>query len=292
MSDTLLPLRSTDGLAALDIFYDEFNDVHFYVEDIDQENLYETILRKIFPELTIARIFPLGGKPSVLSHLEQNDSTRAIYILDKDFDDLLNIKINNSKLFYLERYCIENYLTEPEAIVEFIIECLPKLKRTEVIDRLDLDSKIIELAESMRTLFQLFYCSQRFNLGIKNSSQNTEIFCNKNSRWIISVEAVNQYKQIITEALSISLRDSLVDPLAHPEIAPLQQLDSNLIVSGKHLCTLLFHYLKSIYNFGTVTFNSFIFRLAKNCSLAPLNNLRDEINARLRSNGLVPNHYS
>lgn len=97
MPDSLIPVRSPDGLAALDIFYDEFNDVHFYVEDIDQENLYESILRKLFPEHTIARIFPLGGKPSVIAHLSQSNSTRGIYILDKDFDDLLNKKIRGYK---------------------------------------------------------------------------------------------------------------------------------------------------------------------------------------------------
>ena len=51
-----LPARSPAGMAALDVFYSDFNDVNFYVEDDEQENLYEAILRKLFSRLKIVRI--------------------------------------------------------------------------------------------------------------------------------------------------------------------------------------------------------------------------------------------
>src|SRR5690242_16106460 len=88
-----LPARSQSGMAALDIFYADFNDVNFYVEDEEQENLYFAVLGKLFRSLRIARIFPLGGKPAVLQHAtasanEQVDVFRA-YIVDRDFDHLV-----------------------------------------------------------------------------------------------------------------------------------------------------------------------------------------------------------
>lgn len=33
-----LPARSSAGMAALDVFYSDFNDVNIYVEDNEQEN--------------------------------------------------------------------------------------------------------------------------------------------------------------------------------------------------------------------------------------------------------------
>ena len=75
-----------------DVFYTDFNDVNFYVEDGEQENLYEVILRKLFSGLKIARIFPLGGKTAVFQRAPSghNDNIRNFraYIIDRDFDFL------------------------------------------------------------------------------------------------------------------------------------------------------------------------------------------------------------
>jgi Protein of unknown function (DUF4435) len=282
MEDADLPMRSPDGLAALDVFYDEFNDIHFFVEDDDQENLYEVVLRKLFPELRIARVFPLGGKQAVLGHsaTASPDGTRplAVYLVDKDFDDFLGLRVSRHFLFYLDRYCIENYFVEPDAVVEVVVESLPKLKRAEITAALDLHKKIDEFAESMRQLFQLFFCVQRFNLGIKNCALPAERFCLSQRRWVIDAKAVANYgQQVVQAASSTTHSDALNDPLAHDEVALLGDLDYHAVVSGKHICTLIFHYLKSKYNIGTITFESFLFRLAKNASMTALQALGEAI---------------
>lgn len=284
MTDDYFPQRSPDGLAALDIFYDDFNDIRFFVEDADQENLYEIVLRKLFPELRVARIFPLGGKQAVLSRCaaeaQQGSRPPAIYIVDKDFDDFLGCQLTRPSLYYLDRYCIENYFPEPEAIIEVVIESLPKLKRTEVGYSLDLTAKIHEIAESMRPLFQLFYCVQRFDLGLKNCALAPEEFCCKSRRWSIDGQAISRYRQqVIQAAVSTPYAAVLIDPLANPIVSQLHDQDVHSIVSGKHICALLFHYIKSKYNLGTITFESFLFRLAKNATLSSLQSLADSIRA-------------
>lgn len=286
MEDGLLPKRSLEGLAALDIFYDEFNDVHFFVEDEDQENLYEIILRRMFPELKIARIFPLGGKQAVLDHVPRIDTggtkPRSIYLVDKDFDDLLGAKVQKPMLFYLERYCIENYFTEPDAILEVVVESAPRLKRAEIAADLDLPSKLVEFIESLRPLFQLFYCVQRFALGLKNCSLPAEKFCNARRRWDVDLAALADYKAKVTlAALNTSNAAALADPFLHPEVAALTQMDPHAVISGKHLCTLTFHYVKSKYNLGSITFESFVFRVCKNSSMHALHSLASEIRLAL-----------
>jgi Protein of unknown function (DUF4435) len=284
MVETDLPQRSSDGLAALDIFYDDFNDVHFFVEDIDQENLYELILRKLFPELRVARVFPLGGKQAVLNRCthdsQQRSAPPSVYIVDKDFDDLLRRRLSHPFLFYLDRYCIENYFAEPDAIIDVIIESLPKLNRSEVSASLCLPAKLIELAESMRPLFQLFYGVQFYDLGIKNCALAPEIFCQKSRRWIIDQRAVEKYcEQVSQAALTTPHSLALSAPFTDGEIAKLKSLDCHSVVSGKYICSLLFHYIRSEHNLGTITFESFLFRLAKNASLSSLSSLAEAIRA-------------
>jgi Protein of unknown function (DUF4435) len=286
MEEGLLPKRSPEALAVLDIFYDEFNDVHFFVEDEDQENLYEVILRRMFPELKIARVFPLGGKQAVLDHVpgpnKGDTKPRSIYLVDKDFDDLLGTKVEKQGLFYLNRYCIENYFADPDAILEFVVETIPKLKRPEIAANLDLSTKLNELMESLRPLFQMFYCVQRFELGLKNCSLPAEKFCSAKHRWHVDPVALSNYRtKIITAASCTQHAVALADPLSNPEIAGLAQLDSHRVISGKHLCTLIFHFLKSKYNLGSITFESFLFRICKNSSLHALSDLAAEIRIAL-----------
>lgn len=288
MSVDALPRRSQDGLSALDIFYDDFNDVHFFVEDEDQENLYEVVLGRMFPELTIARIFPLGGKQAVLDHSSQacsrDEAPRSVYLVDKDFDDILGTIVQRPMLFYLERYCIENYFIEADAIVEIVVESQPKLKRIEIADSLDIANKLSELTESIRPLFQLFYCVQRFELGIKNGALPAERFCSEKRRWVLDLDALEKYKaDVVLAASRADPPVGLVDPLTHPEIAPLSTMESHAVISGKHLCTLIFHYLKSKYKLGSITFESFLFRLAKNASMHELLSLATRIRESLQS---------
>lgn len=283
MDEGLFPRRSPEALAVLDIFYDEFNDVHFFVEDEDQENLYEVILRRMFPELKIARVFPLGGKQAVLDHApcvidEGEGRPRSIYLVDKDFDDLLGIRVQKPSLFYLDWYCIENYFADPDAILEVMVETVPKLKRPEIAANLALPAMLMDLMDSLRPLFQMFYCVQRFGLQLKNCSLPAERFCNTKNRWHVDPVALAEYKvKVALAASSTPHAAALADPLSHPEIAALAQLDPHRLISGKHLCTLVFHYLKSKYNLGSITFESFLFRVCKNSSLSALNCLASEI---------------
>ena len=289
MAEPDLPARSAEGLAALALFYDDFNDIHFFVEDEDHENLYEVILRRMFPELRIARVFPLGGKQAVLQHAAEvaphRSSPRRVHLVDKDFDDLLGTVMQHPTLFYLERYCIENYFVDTDAVVEVIVESSPRLKRAEIRTNLNLGKRIPELMESIRPLFQFFFCVQRFDLGIKNCALPIERFCTARRLWVLDSHLLAGYRKEVIDAASQSPHAAtLADPLSHPEVAALATLDIHAVVSGKHSCALIFHFLKSKYNIGTITFESFLFRLAKNASLGAL----EELAARIRTAVAAP----
>ena len=267
-----IPTRSPTALGALDIFYKDFNEINFYVEDIEQENLYFAILKKHFPRINFSKIFPLGGKPAVLAHAKNPTSnkkkTKNIYIVDQDFDHLLGSieKINN--VFYLERYCIENYLIETDAIIEIVIENNPKLKSADITKTLDLNDFINKLKSNLKELFLLFYAAQLFQLGIKGCALKPEAFCHTKTKWKIDQDLVNNYKKtIVTEASRPRIIPPLIDPTTDARLQSARTENPDQLVSGKYILTILFHYVKSKYSLGSITFDSFVYRIAKNSKL-------------------------
>jgi hypothetical protein len=272
------PSRSADGLAALDIFYAEFNEINFYVEDIDQENLYEVILRNLFPAVRIDRIFPLGGKQAVLAHALSVESAgitafRA-YILDKDFDDLLGIQVSHPNVFYLDRFCIENYMLEESAIVEVVTESHPKKRRQDIARDLDISQMVEHLLSSLKPLFICFACVQRFNLGLANCGEAPEKYCEKRRLWEIDQNAFRSYQGLLVKACKEQrLNPPFENPFTDERISDIVAADEHTLVCGKYVVAMLFHYIKSKYILGNITFESFVFRVAKGCSFATLHEL-------------------
>lgn len=267
-----LPTRSANGMAALDIFYSEFNEVNFYVEDEEQENLYEEILRKLFTRLTITRIFPLGGKEAVLKHATSSSNNTIkrfrAYIVDRDFDHLLGQLFRHPNVFYLDRFCIESHLLEPRAIVELVIENHPKRKRADIAEMLSVDAKLPSFYGGLRPLFLLFFCAQRLDLGVKNCSSPPEAFCKPDRLWEVEDAAVARYEDKLKSAAKAKLLSPpLVDPKSDVRLSRAARASDHTLVSGKFVAAMLFHYVKSKYSLGSMTFESFVYRLAKNCDL-------------------------
>lgn len=277
-----IPARSEAGLAALDIFYNGFNDINFYVEDEDQENLYEALLKKLFPSVTVQKIFPLGGKKAVVQHAmstnNENITAFRAYIVDKDFDDLRELQLVHPNIFYLDRFCIENYLTEEHAIVEIVVENNPKKKRADVLAQLALKSTIESTYASLRSLFLLFLCVQELGLNLKNCGASPETYCLKSRRWEIDDKHFYSYQErVVAAARIVGVTPPLKDPLSDERFATAASAPSHTLVSGKYVAAMLFHYVKSKYGLGSMTFDSFIFRLAKNCSVGALQDLATRI---------------
>src|SRR4051812_46633890 len=107
-----IPHKTDSYRLAESLFYRQFNDLDFYVEDSSQENLYWQLLRKLFGDIKITKIYPLGGKKNVIEFAKTHSSDlRSVCIVDKDFDALLGAMNNIGCLFYLKRYSIEIILS-------------------------------------------------------------------------------------------------------------------------------------------------------------------------------------
>ena len=207
MPSDAIPTRGDAGLAALDIFYTGFNEVNIYFEDEDQENLYQLIVNKILPQYRITRLFPLGGKSNVLKHARDPENSerggKLVYILDKDFDDVLGKVVIIPNVFYLDKYCIENFLIEKAALVEVVIQSYPKIRRNSVEAKLQIDDYLLILHRSLDKLFRLFCCVQMLDLGMKNCKQKPEIFTVKDKPWEIDRRRFDAYKEAVVLVASL-----------------------------------------------------------------------------------------
>ena len=277
-----LPIRSEDGQAALDIFYFEFNEVNFYVEDDEQENLYDMLFSRIFPHLNIYRIFPLGGKLSVLAHAKDPENSipekKSVYVVDGDFDEIFQKQPAPNNVFYLDRYCIENFLADEDGIVDIVIETHPRKKRSEVVDRLMIADLIDHCIKSLTPLFRLFFCVQKLGLGIKNCDAKPEEYSENDKLWSIDPDKLKAYQEKVAEKLEEKGKAEEFSELyfiCESELSGKTHL--NRLISGKFLLTQIFHYVKSKYSLGSISFDSFVYRIAKTMSLEAFENFKSEV---------------
>ena len=278
-----IPTWSQDGLAAKDVFFDTYNSVNFYVEDVDQENLYFEILSRLFPDIEITQIFPLGGKISVINHAEdlvnQPQAHRSIYIVDKDFDDLLGKVVRKDNIFYLSKYSIENFLLEESAVIEVAVETLPKISRETHAKKLSFNTFLSDSIEQTSYLFKLFFAVQQLNLGLKNCNHKVEVFSIKNHPESIDREKVKNYQAAVKEmALRKSIFKSDEEFLDFVTNVFPKDITSDVNINGKYLLTLTMHYLNLKLKAGNLSLNSLTYRLARHCNLSELKFLKTNIN--------------
>ena len=274
-----IPTRNDNYRLAEDIFYVQFNDISFYIEDEEQENFFFCILKNLFPDIRIDRIFPLNGKENVIN--ESNSSlgdNKKVFIVDKDFDDILNKMNSNENLFYLERYSIENHLIEKEAIVEYIIGEKPKLKREDIDNTLDLDSHIENINNKLSELIHLHLVVKNKCSNLKNVSLNHERFFDfNNGDFAIKPAQIDAYKvQIRNELNNIDGRLTLESQVR--KVKSVININSNELcvkhVPGKYLIKMIKQVIESLFGLVSRNIESFCYRLANNCSFTSLNGLK------------------
>ena len=272
-----IPKKSSKYLLNQDIFWKQFNDINFYVEDTDQENLYYEILRKLFPEINIKKIFPLNGKPNVVEHAKKNrNKKKHIYILDLDFDGILNQKVDQKNIFYLEKYSIENYLFTIDAVVEVVKEERPKMKDEFIKAKIEFKNFLKECKALFGELLEIFLFIQKFNLGIENVKNGCLKYCNLSTK-----DTCGLRENFNTLLSDVETKFKLVSPkmkLAN-QLKIVRKFFSNIekiLINGpgKYFLIFIKHRIEHLFKIATMNLESFTFRLAKNSSLGNLQFLK------------------
>lgn len=274
------PKKGENYLLGQDVIWSQFNEVNFYVEDLDQENFYLQVLKKLFPTIKISRIFPLGGKDNVISEAKKSlRSKKKVFLLDLDFDEILNKKEAIRNVFYLKRYSIENYLLENEAIYELIREENPKIKTTEIKAKFSLT----DFASECYNLFNLLSCHflliNKYELGLNYLKIEPHRDCDYSTPNCC-------IKSTILTPYFTSVKNELLNK--KPKLKYTTQIDKHkkyfntaakclVNTPGKYLINLLKTKLKRLFNFCQTSIETFVYRLTKNCNFRDLDYLQGDV---------------
>jgi hypothetical protein len=277
----------TDGYRyAQSAFFCQFNDVDFYVEDEGQENLYFCILKKLFPRIRFEHIHPLRGKQNTIAHAKANWSPRkSVYLLDKDFDDLLGRIHVQANVFYLDKFCIENFLVEEKAIIKFIIDEKPRLKSADVCGKFRFQSEWDEIINQLSRLFAYFFVVQKHNIALPSTGQAPDCFCLP-TKCSLDSEKVSQYvkrlrKRASQQVIAVDLQNELAACSTAFELNRQTKL-SGANVSGKFILFLFEHRITKSFGLNHVpNTESFAYRLAQGCDFRSLGALHERVSAYL-----------
>lgn len=286
-----VPARSDAGLAARDVFYAQFNDVNFYIEDETQENLYLELLKRMFPRMRLVQVFALRGKANAIAHARDRASQmrarNAVYILDKDFDDLLGVAVTQSNIFYLDRYCIENYVLTESAMLQVAVDSAPHIARSTIKRKLAFAEFHSRLIASLKPLCRLFFVVQKFNLGLRNCDCRSEQFALAAKLWEVDPALKSAYEATVLkkclEAHSFPNKQAFGDFLkcSLPRTGP---RDAN--IPGKLLLGFSYHYLRALVPLAGVRLEALTYRLSRNSSLRSFRAIRTRIKSYLVSGGV------
>lgn len=109
-----IPTYSEAGLDVIDAFYQDYVAAIFFFEDEHHESVYERILLRLIPTLRSFQVICLGGKTKIIAKAKEARPLGAkwLFVLDKDFDDLLGSVFSHKDVYYLRAFSLENYLID------------------------------------------------------------------------------------------------------------------------------------------------------------------------------------
>lgn len=274
------PELTDSFLAGQDILYKQFNDVEFYVEDFEQEHLYYNILKNLFPDVQFEKIFPLNGKKNVIDASKLTiDSKTKIYIVDLDFDKILEIKESYSNLFYLEKYSIENHLISKKAIYELVREKNAKLKDSQIDLLFDYDNLLLASKVHLEKLSCCFLVNQIHSLGIKH-------LCIEPSREFDLTQSEPTYRNslITNYFIQIDQQIKILNNTLNLDAEILKithffnSVQSALVnTPGKFLLNMIKNKLEKMKLIYQVTLESFTYKLSKDFDVSELEYLKIRI---------------
>jgi len=244
---------SNYGLAGRDLFLAEYSDVVFYFEDADYEPVYEKLISIIAPEHFSTSVFCLGGKTEVLKKAKtENDISKPrVFIVDKDFDDILNEKQHLTGLIYLERYCLENYLLSMKAIASVIIDRFTLSAAAFHAKCADYDVFLKRLLLRYEELTRLFIVSRKFRLKIPTTGlEIDELVAGEQIADILPDDIISAYKEKLLASTAVDC-DWITDGVVLDELVncAFDEAGGGKPVTdhfcGKHLFGLIGRYLKA-----------------------------------------------
>lgn len=254
-----LPIRKDNSILAEAILKCKDKDLFLFVEDENLNYMYEKVVNKLFGRsLNVKKIFPLKNKRKVLLQFskwieaEEPIKSNIIFLVDKDFDHLLNKKIPAHKnLVELEYYTIENYIISKEGAISLMKRKLNNYDNEEVERLLDWDEWFSYICTTFEELFIHYGIAHKFSLKENCRILPYKYFEEKSYK--VKVSEVEKY---IDDVSSIFLNQ--IESDFHHEYCQVKEkfidegkIQHHKLIKGKYLLVALFRYISYLTN-GTI----------------------------------------
>ncbi|MBW3520415.1 DUF4435 domain-containing protein [Flavobacterium sp. NKUCC04_CG] len=262
----------------MDLVYDGFNKIDFFIEDTNKERYYFNIFKNLFPDIQLNKIFPLNGKDKVIEQCRlSKNNKKKIYIIDKDFDDLLNKKEQYDNLFYLNRYSIENLLISKKALYEIIIEDYPKLDEENINNKFNYDDLLSNLI-CLNKLSRFFIMINDKKLGVTYRSLNSNKDLSLLKTFSYKSDIIfSFYKEVKSKFIEKYPTDNFFISLNEYSIYFTTKDDCLTHIPGKYLLEVIQTFLKQQKLINQCTYDSFCYRLTKNIDESNFSELKNSI---------------
>jgi hypothetical protein len=282
------------ALRSMPAFFQEWNDLDVYIEDKRKitQNIYVELINRVGNgKFKIDRVFPLGGRKEVIEKCasDAGSSNRArLYLIDGDLgltDGVVGPTL--PQLFEHRVYCVENYLIDDTAVVEFLFEEFGDKTRAEIRSEV-VFSAFEEEVHCLVDLFAMYATLRKFEPTKPSVSLGLSGLIKYDPHPHLNREAVemricNIYSELIRDHSQEAVFEYYLSALLRCDALP---VGINVISGKDYLLTLLRHF---VGRFGKIrcTSESFEIRLARNCSIERHGDFVDAINEAIGVNSLT-----
>lgn len=196
--------RSDSAKIGLSAFFYNYNDIDIFIEDtaFGYSKIFANLVsRAISQNISIDRIFPLGGRDNVLSHarrvIEEKSERPALFVVDGDLYLLCGeYEELPENTLVLPRYCIENFLIDENAIIELADEESPSLDIEQIMQQMEISNWIESTRENLQYMFILFAAAHKLKLGVKTVARGYKSICQDEHGSIDATKITNIIKEI------------------------------------------------------------------------------------------------
>lgn len=253
-------------------YLDYKNDIFIFIEDTDANSrkiMLELIQRAIDKNIKIDRLHSCGNRKKVLEKFnERNLDRKEIYIIDGDLNMLFENQEFEKGLIILNKYCIENYLLDIEAIHKLLYEEAYNISEEEKLEEnFDYINWFNEQNKLLIELFKIYAIEKYNDLGIETVSFPINSLRNRKGKGILC--SCNE--ELINKRIE-NLKNLIIDKIGHTKFISdetfienkINNRNADIIVSAKdYILPLLFDRLKKFAKNSSAKNETLKFRLAK-----------------------------
>ena len=276
----MAPAWSSKAKRAVSVFFRQWNDIDVFVEDLSSVtlNIYSELLNRLSNgKFKIEKVFPLGSRINVIEQCVnyKKDGRPKIFIIDGDLELMVGESLPNCpELYKHDRYCVENYLLDEEAIVEILYEEDPSKTRVQIRDELAFKEWLENNSTILSELFIIYAVMRKFLPGVKTVNNGIGSFLSNDGKPKLDQNKISEYiGQMHSDLCEIYSSDVILknELIFHQKI-----LDGDMpsFISGKDYWFPLINIHIRCCAKIKATKDSFKMRLAKICDLKAMEGLK------------------